>query len=211
MFATHRIHIKKVHAALMAAAVLSLVLSPFVFAGDAGASQRNNQPPLVTMEQVYQGMQKAESKRIALGGVDTSVNNRRMREEWGVQIISTGFTDSGYWIEFRFRVFDPDKAAALFDNMKDTYLELDKDQKVRLWVPDSELADAQPINHRDRNVQAGNIYGLMFANPKGLVKPGQKVTLVAGEFKAEHMTVRSRVDHLQARQRNNGIIEVPAR
>jgi hypothetical protein len=211
MFVTHRIRIGKAHAKLCAAAFVCFSLSPFVFAGDAGASQRSGQPPLVTMEQVYRGMQQAEQKRIALGGADSAIDNRQMREAWGVQIISTGFADSDYWLEFRFRVLDPDKAAPLFDSMTDPYLESDADKKIKLGVPEGERADAQPITHRDRNVQAGKIYSIMFANPKGLVKPGQKVTVVAGEFRAEHMTVLDNSQHLHAKLRNSGIMEVPPR
>lgn len=211
IFATHRIRIGKAPAVLSASAFVSFTLTPFVFAGDAGASQRNGQPPLVTMEQVYRGMQQAERRRIALGGADSAIDNRKMREAWGVQIISTGFADTGYWLEFRFRVLDPDKAAPLFDGMSDPYLQSDADKKVKLEVPEAERADAQPVTHRERNVQAGKIYSIMFANPKGLVKPGQKVTVVAGEFRAEHMTVLSNSQQLHVKQRNSGIMEVPPR
>ena len=39
------------------------------------------------------------------------------------------------------------------------------------------------------NPEAGKIYFVLFKNPNGYVKPGSRVTVVIGDFKAEHLVV----------------------
>ena len=44
--------------------------------------------------------------------------------------------------------------------------------------------------NRGKNITANRDYYMMFANPDSYVKPGQKVSVVIGEFRAEHMTLQ---------------------
>ena len=215
MFSNHRNHRQKIRAMLITGALVSFSSTAFVFAGDAGASTAKaqakapTQQKLVTMEQVYQGMLEAEQRRMAAGAPDSAIDNRRMREEWGIQVISTSYAASGFWLEFRFRVFDPEKAAVLFDETLKPFLESDTSH-VKLGVPEAAKVGALRTTNRGRNIQAGKIYNIMFSNPGFTVKPGERVTLKVGDFKAAHMTVRGKSENLRAKL-NNGIMEVPVK
>jgi len=149
---------------------------------DAAARQ-----PAVTPEQVYMGMIEAEKKRRALWRPDPTVP-KALAEQWGVQVIGVHLTAGGYWLRFAFRVNDADKAGMLFDNRYKPYLESEQ-SGVKLGVPTAAKVGALRTTNRQGNIKNGKIYNIMFSNPGAQVKPGQKVAVVAGEFKVEHLTV----------------------
>ena len=130
-------------------------------------------------------MIEAEKKRRALWRPDPAVPNT-LAEEWGVQVIGVHLTAGGYWLDFRFRVIDESKAGMLFDNRYKPYLEHDG---VRLGVPTAAKVGALRTTNRQGNIRNGKIYTIMFSNPGARIEPGHKVTVVAGEFKVEHLTV----------------------
>jgi hypothetical protein len=61
---------------------------------------------------------------------------------------------------------------------------------IKLPVPVGEKVGAFRTTNRGKNITAGRDYYMMFANPDSYVKPGQKVSVVIGEFRAEHMTLQ---------------------
>jgi len=44
--------------------------------------------------------------------------------------------------------------------------------------------------NRGKNIKPNKKYYMVFGNPDAHVKSGDKVTMVIGDFKAEHMAVR---------------------
>ena len=54
--------------------------------------------------------------------------------------------------------------------------------------------------NRGHNIKAGKIYSIMFSNPGFVVQPGQPVTVAAGDFKAEHLTVRGSSHNLSVKR-----------
>jgi hypothetical protein len=97
-------------------------------------------------------------------------------------------TADGFWLDFRFRVTDAEKALPLFDSRIKPYLESEQ-SGVKLAVPSAAKVGALRTTNRGHNVKPGKIYNIMFANPGFHVKPGQKVSVVIGDFKVEHLTV----------------------
>jgi hypothetical protein len=57
-------------------------------------------------------------------------------------------------------------------------------------VPSAAKVGALRTTNRQGNIKPGKIYNIMFANPGYHVKPGQKVSVVIGDFKVEHLTVK---------------------
>ncbi len=155
---------------------------------------------LVTIEQVYAGMLEAEQTRAAVARVDPGVDNAMMAKKWGVQVISVSYAADGFWLAFRFRVLDPVKANMLFDTKLKPYLESES-TGVKLAVPTAAKIGALRTTNRGHNVKVGKIYNIMFSNPGFQVKPGQKVSVVSGDFRVEHLTVRGASEYLSINEK----------
>lgn len=106
-------------------------------------------------------------------------------EQWGIEITSLRLTANGHMLDYRYRVLDADKATDLFKRQIKPYLIHQKSEKV-LAVP--ETAKLGPL--RNSNIpQEGKIYWMFFGNTGKLVEPGDKVTVVIGEFRVEDIVV----------------------
>lgn len=109
-----------------------------------------------------------------------------IKEKWGVEIERMRLTANGYMLDFRYRVLDPLKAMPLFDRNIKPYL-IDEATGAMFAVPDPPKIGALRTTRKpkpDRN------YFIMFANPGKFVKPGNKVTVVIGDFRAENLIVQ---------------------
>ena len=114
--------------------------------------------------------------------------SKQILEKWGIEIISLNLTAAGYMIDFRFRVHDVDKALIFFDSRINPYLLVEKSH-AKLPVPMAAKVGAFRVTNRGKNILPDKIYYIIFGNPDSHVKSGEKVTMVIGDFKAEHMTV----------------------
>lgn len=153
---------------------------------------------LKTLQQIHTAMIEAEARRREATRPDPEVP-AALAERWGVQIMGVTYTADGFWLDFRFRVLDPLKANALFDSTLKPYLEAEA-SGVRLGVPSAAKVGALRTTNRGHNIKPGKIYTIMFANPGFHVRPGQKVSVVAGDFRIEHLTVRGQIGHRFAEQ-----------
>jgi hypothetical protein len=107
------------------------------------------------------------------------------KRNWGVEIIGVKPSAAGYMLTFRYRIVDPDKAKLLNDRKAKAYL-IDEASGITLAVPAMEnigelRQGARP--EADRN------YFMVFGNPGKIVKSGSRVTVVAGNFRAEGLIV----------------------
>ncbi len=107
-------------------------------------------------------------------------------EEWGVQVIGIHTTATGYLLDFRYRVLDAEKAAPLLDRRIKPYLIVEKDN-AKLEVPVTSKLGA--LRQTTFNVKADRNYFILFSNPARHVRSGDKVTIVIGDFKVEHLDV----------------------
>ena len=89
-------------------------------------------------------------------------------------------------IDFRYRVLDAKKAETLFARENKPYL-IDEASRKVLSVPTT--AKIGPLR-TSGDIKEGSIYWMFFANIPGLVKAGSTVTVVIGDFRAEHLVVR---------------------
>ena len=107
-----------------------------------------------------------------------------MAEKWGIEISSIRMTANDHMIDFRYKVLDAEKAASLFERETKPYL-IDQASGKVLAVPNT--AKIGPLRNSNKPKE-GKIYWMFFGN-SGVVKAGNKVTVVIGEFKAENLIV----------------------
>jgi hypothetical protein len=108
-----------------------------------------------------------------------------MEDRWGIKPLTIMPTAEGFFIDFRYRVVDAEKAAPVFSPTIKPLL-IDEDTGAVMAVPTvpkvgSMRSTRKPI--QDRN------YAILFANPNNHIKPGHKVTVVIGDYRAEHLIV----------------------
>jgi hypothetical protein len=113
-------------------------------------------------------------------------NGPRLQRSWGVDVVGVHPVSSGYMLRFDYRVVGPDRAQALQDRKVRPYL-IDEKTGIALAVPAmeniGELRQVAPT-------EPGRTYFMMFGNPGRLVKPGSRVTVVVGNFRAEGLVVQ---------------------
>jgi len=111
----------------------------------------------------------------------------RIEEQWGVKVQSLRQSAAGYMLDFRFRVIDPKKAGPLLSRKSQASIVVEK-SGATLAVPHppkiGALRTTTQYPKKDRN------YFVLFANPGRYVAAGDQVTVMLGEFKAEHLTVQ---------------------
>lgn len=107
-------------------------------------------------------------------------------EKWGIEVTSLRMSANNHMVDFRYRVRDAKKADTLFSKEEKPYLVHQETGKV-LAVP--RTAKVGPLmstyDHKE-----GRIYWMFFGNQTNLVKAGDKVSVVIGDFKAENLTVQ---------------------
>jgi hypothetical protein len=104
---------------------------------------------------------------------------------WGVSELRVKTAESGEVIRFNYRVLDPQKAVALNDKKAEPEL-LDIQAGVKLSVPQMEKIGKL---RQSSTPKAGMTYWMVFANPTLVVKPGHRVDVVIGSFRANNLVV----------------------
>ena len=108
-----------------------------------------------------------------------------LAQKWGIQLSGLFLSAGGNMVDFRYKVVDPKKAAALTKPEAKPTL-LDQTSGAKLIVPDTSVG---PLRQSSRPQVAGKLYFILFANTRHHVKSGDKVTISAGDFKVENLTV----------------------
>jgi hypothetical protein len=106
--------------------------------------------------------------------------------KFGVDSLSVRTAESGLMIRFDYRVVDPDKAKLLNDKKAEPLL-LDSKAHVQLVVP---TMDKIGQLRQSSVPEAGKTYWMVFSNKEKLVKPGHRVSVVVGEFRADGLLVQ---------------------
>jgi hypothetical protein len=108
-----------------------------------------------------------------------------LAKQWGIEITSIRLTANDHMIDYRYKVLDAAKATDLFKRQIKPYLIHQETEKV-LAVP--ETAKLGPLRNSN-TPQEGKIYWMFFGNAGDLVKTGDKVTIVIGDFQVEDLIV----------------------
>jgi hypothetical protein len=114
-----------------------------------------------------------------------SLSPEELEEKWGVRPLSIRQTADGHMLDFRYRIIDAEKASPLFHPTIKPLI-IDEDTGAIMAVPNvpkvgSMRSTRKPL--QDRN------YAILFANPNKHIKPGHKVTIVIGDYRAAHLVV----------------------
>ena len=151
-----------------------------------GTALADNPPTLAEALKARQaGTRMAPAARLEPRTDEQSQQSEELAQKWGIEVTSLRLTANDHMIDFRYRVLDAAKAASLFDRQTKPHLMHLKSGKV-LSVPDT--AKVGPLRN-SYTPQAGKIYWMFFGNGGNLIKPGDKVTVVIGDFRASNLVV----------------------
>lgn len=104
---------------------------------------------------------------------------------WGIDSIKVKSAESNEIIRFTYRVLDPGRARPLNDE-KNTPSLVDPKAGVKLVVPSLEkVGKLRQIS----SPETGKVYWMAFSNKGRLVKPGDRVNVVIGNFQANGLVV----------------------
>ncbi len=104
---------------------------------------------------------------------------------WGVDLLAVKSTESGEVVRFTYRVLDADKAKVLNDKKFEPSL-IDPRAGVKLVVPSLEKVGQL---RQSAAPEAGKSYWMAFSNKGRLVKRGDHVSVVIGQFRADGLVV----------------------
>lgn len=144
------------------------------------------------LQRIRDAVAQAERQRRAMLEPDDVIPDPAIRQElaerWGVEIYGVRQATGGMMIDFRFRVLDAAKAEPLFDSRNKAYL-VKEGAEIRLPVPVGAKVGAFRPTNRGKNIVSDRDYYMMFANPGSYVQPGQKVSVVIGDFKVDGLAL----------------------
>lgn len=104
----------------------------------------------------------------------------------GIQITALRISAEGYVVDLRYKALDPVKAEVLFSRKTKPYLMQESSGKV-VTVPTP--AKIGPLRQTTNKPEAGRGYFMLFGNPGQFIRSGDKVTLIFGGHRVEHLTV----------------------
>ena len=105
---------------------------------------------------------------------------------WGVDSLSVKSVESGEIIRFTYSIIDANKAKTLNDKKNEPSL-IDPQAGVKLVVPTLEKVGQL---RQSSAPEAGKAYWMAFSNKGRHVKPGHRVNIVIGNFRAEGLIVQ---------------------
>lgn len=122
----------------------------------------------------------------ATGAVRPAVRILRALPDLGIEVTALRLTAADTMLDFRYRVTDSTKAAALLRRQTQPYA-LDIATGTKLGVP--RAAKIGPLRQTALDAQEGKIYFVFFGNAGRLVKRGNLVTIVFDEARIEGLVV----------------------
>jgi len=109
-----------------------------------------------------------------------------LEDQWGISITGIRLSGAGYFLDFRYRVIDPDKASQIVKRDIKPYL-VDNETGAVMGVPAP--TKLGPLRQTSVKPYKDRVYFIMFANPGKYIKKGRKVTVVIGDVKIKDLTV----------------------
>lgn len=106
---------------------------------------------------------------------------------WGIAEPNVKAVESGIILRFSYRVLDPQKVKPLIDKKLNPILE-SPEKGVRLVIPSMEKVGQ--LRQAPQKIEAGQSYWMAFSNSGRLLKPGDRVDIVIGDFHARGLLVQ---------------------
>lgn len=107
---------------------------------------------------------------------------------FGVTIQGVRLSAAGHMLDFRYRIVDADKALPLVDRTRKAYL-LHQPTGAALAVPEAPTIGPLRQTEKFGKPQEGRTYVVLFGNAGKLVKEGDPVTVVIGDFRVPDLVV----------------------
>lgn len=148
----------------------------------AGESQRT-----VASSQLPAAYPAAARLAPSVRTVGSEKGQMRYRQIWGIDNLKLQTTASGGLIRFSYRVEDVSRIAGLNDKKNDPYLLIEK-TGARLGVQTAERVGQL---RQVATPQNGRTYWMIFGNSAHLVRPGDRVDIVIGKFRAYGLFVEA--------------------
>jgi hypothetical protein len=104
---------------------------------------------------------------------------------WGIENPTVKLVEAGEMIRFTYRVIDAEKAKPLNDKKVEPSL-ICPDRSVKLIIPTLEKVGQLRQSATPEN---GRSYWMAFSNKGGIVKHGDRVDVIIGNFHAEGLEV----------------------
>lgn len=145
-------------------------------------------PALALIAIIFLALCGAASASDGAGGGPTEKGGA-VEERWGIRLEGARLTAGGYMVDFRFRVIDPEKAKPLLERAVKPHL-TDESTGARFMVPAPSKVGMLRQASNYGKIHPGNTYFVIFANPGRFLKPGAKVTVEIGEFKATNLLLQ---------------------
>ena len=105
---------------------------------------------------------------------------------WGIEAPGVKAVESGVILRFSYRVVDPEKAKPLNDKKLNPVL-VSPEKGVQLVVPSMEKVGQ--LRQAPHEIEVGKSYWMAFSNSGRVVKPGDRVDIVIGNFHARGLLV----------------------
>jgi hypothetical protein len=104
---------------------------------------------------------------------------------WGIDRLRVSSTSSGNLIRFSYRVLEPKLAKALGDHESTPYLYAPRSHAM-LQIPTMEkIGQLRQLNAAEADTE----YWMAFSNKGNLVRPGERVNVIIGDFHADGLLV----------------------
>ncbi|MDB5991321.1 MAG: putative transrane protein [Herbaspirillum sp.] len=111
--------------------------------------------------------------------------NPQFERTWGINILGIRLVSSGWMLQFKYRVIDPEKAKLLLDRQAKPYL-TDKTSGAMLAVPAMEnIGELRQAT----SLAAGRDYFIIFGNANKVVQRGNRVNIEIGPFHVDDLVV----------------------
>ncbi|MFN8486057.1 MAG: hypothetical protein U0350_00615 [Caldilineaceae bacterium] len=126
---------------------------------------------------VYQTRQTNQAPRANT----QTVTAQDFESQWGIHVTQIGITADGGLVDFRYRVIDPDKAWRMLSNLNTVPVLIAEDSNT--------LINTASSMTKQHDLNAGQIYFILFHNDNGAIKSGRPVSVVIGKLRLEHIIV----------------------
>lgn len=116
----------------------------------------------------------------------TKKQTLNMEDKWGIQVLGIRPTAAGHMLNFRYKIVDPEKAAALVNPRIKPYL-MDQASGKMVAVPN--MPKVGSLRQRSLEAKGGRTYFILFSNPRKFIQSGDKVTVVIGDLRVADLIV----------------------
>jgi hypothetical protein len=107
-------------------------------------------------------------------------------EKWGIRPVAIRLTGADHFLDFRYRVTDPEKAKPVLARGKKTYL-MDQASGKVYKVTVNKLG---PMRGTTVQPKKGKQYTILFTNTDSTLKRGSKVSIIIGDCRLEGLTLQ---------------------